>query len=95
MKLLIRREAEQDIHSAHAWYQQQSPRAARRFLKAIDHTLERVVQFPQAFPLVGGTTRRALLERFPYAVYFCENENRVEVHAVFQQRRQVQPRLIR
>lgn len=95
MKLLIRKEAEQDIESAHFWYQQQSALAARQFIDAINHALQRIVEFPRSFPLVGNHTRRALLARFPYAIYFCESRGRIEIHAVFHQRRKPQPRLIR
>lgn len=95
MKILIRKEAEQDIASARSWYQQRSPLAARQFIAALNHTLMRIAEFPHAFPPAGKHTRRALLARFPYTVYFCENGNRIEVHAVFHQSRTPQPRLVR
>lgn len=95
MKLLIRKEAERDIQIAHAWYQQQSPSAARHFMEALGRTLTRLTEFPDAFPRAGGNTRRALLGHFPYTLYLCVISDRIEVHAVFHQRRKPQPRLIR
>lgn len=95
MKILIRKEAEQDIYSARAWYQQQSPLAARQLLETLNHTLVRIADFPNAFPQVEGHTRRAILGRFPYTIYFREKDGLMEVHAAFHQRRKPQSRLIR
>lgn len=95
MKILIRKEAEQDIANARFWYQQRSPQAAQQFVTALNHTLTRITEFPHAFPSAGKHTRRALLARFPYTVYFHEAGDRIEVHAVFHQSRTPQPRLVR
>lgn len=79
MKILIRKEAEQDIASARDWYQQQSPRAAQQFIAALNHTLIRIADFPHAFPSIGKSTQRALLGRFPYTIYFSTNGNPLKV----------------
>jgi plasmid stabilization system protein ParE len=95
MKIFIRREAEQDIADARSWYQQRSPQSAQSFIASLNHTLTRIAEFPHAFPRAGKRTRRALLTRFPYTVYFCETGAHIEVHAVFHQSRKPQPRLVR
>ncbi len=43
---------------------------------------------PLQFPNVGENIRRALLRRFPYAIYFVvRDESRVAVIAILHQRR--------
>jgi len=41
-----------------------------QFLDAIAAALKRLADNPQQFPLVYRDQRRALLKRFPYALYF-------------------------
>ena len=48
---------------------------------------------PERYPLVRGRARRALLRRFPYAVYFVATPELVSVFACLHARRD--PRLWR
>src|SRR5689334_2450910 len=53
----------------------------------VDEMLADVADRPTSFPLVVPPFRRALLARFPYAIYFRELDDSVQVFAVFHARR--------
>lgn len=95
MKVFIRKEAERDISDAYRWYLNQSPMSAEHFLQSVDQLLKQLRYFPQSYPILNKHTRKASLRRFPYNVYYCVHGEDVEVHAVFHQKRQTLPQLIR
>lgn len=86
-RLILRRDAERDASRAAAWYQSRQAGLEDAYLNELDRVLRQICETPEAFPLVLGATRRALLRRFPYAVFFRLGEGFVEVVAVFHMRR--------
>ena len=68
--LRVRKQAKVEILDAFARYFQNSPPAAQRFVVAVDEAIARIEEAPEQFPVIHGRLRRALLRRFPYAVYF-------------------------
>ncbi len=74
-------EAEMDITNAAVWYEQRSPGLGFQFLDAVNETIEAVFGAPRRFPEVHLDNRRALLSRFPYAIFFFIDEPFVRVTA--------------
>lgn len=68
--LVVRVRAQTEIDEAFEWYRVRSPDAAADFLTAVDRALVDIAAAPERFPVIRGRLRRALLARFPYAVYF-------------------------
>jgi plasmid stabilization system protein ParE len=68
--LRVRKQAKVEILEAFDRYFQNSPTAAQRFVVAVDEAIARIEEAPEQFPVIHGRLRRALLRRFPYAVYF-------------------------
>ncbi len=85
--LVVRLEAEADVESVVVWYERQVRGLGPRFLDALDDVQARIVGFPLHFPEVAPDVRRALLRRFPYAIYFVARAERVVVIAVLHQHR--------
>jgi plasmid stabilization system protein ParE len=85
----IPREAQDDIEAATLWYEQQRKGLGVRFVAELDTVLERVSTTPLQFPIIDDPVRRALLHRFPYAVYFVADGQggRPAVLAVLHQHR--------
>ncbi len=75
-ELLFRPEAVSDIEEAVGWYEERRPGLGRRLLYDLDDLFRRVRQRPLYFPVVGSDVRRAMLRKFPYAVYFRFEENK-------------------
>ena len=63
-------EAEAELYDAQDWYDSRSPGLGDRFFTAIDALLPRIGDNPQQFPVVFQNLRRAIVRRFPYAIYF-------------------------
>lgn len=82
-RLRLTPEAELDLDDARAWYHAQSPRLARAFLAAISTAIVSIRRHPEAYQLVDPTTRRALLRRFPYSIFFEVGRTEIVVYAVF------------
>jgi len=62
--------AERDIAEAADWYDEQRLGLGDVFLDAVEAAIDRIADTPLAFPREDGETRRAILRRFPYQVYY-------------------------
>ena len=89
-RLYIEPEADQDLSAAFDWYDAQRPGLGSEFLAEIAHTLSSVEQAPQRYPILRGMTRRALVRRFPYAVFYVLDPDLIAVTAVMHGRRDPQ-----
>lgn len=80
-RLIVRPEAEAEIAAAFRWYEEQHPGLGREFIEVISSCLDQVAANPGRFPRVHGIVRRALSKKFPYAIFFIEDETTVVVLA--------------
>jgi plasmid stabilization system protein ParE len=69
-RVAFRPEAEGETLETRDWYEGRQPGLGTAFRTALDTTLEHVAENPLLFRRVRGETRRALIDRFPYALYF-------------------------
>ena len=86
-RLVLRPQAEAEILDARDWYEEQRPGLGGAFATEVDSGLGRIVEAPLAYPRVHGETRRALLRRFPYAIYFHAMPDEIVVLAIIHGRR--------
>jgi plasmid stabilization system protein ParE len=89
-RLVVRSAAEADIAAAALWYEDRAPGLGADFLRAVDVALAEVARAPERFPVVHRQCHRALLRRFPYAVYFVWDSGVVSVIACLHVRRDPQ-----
>ena len=78
----FRPQAEVEALEARVWYEKRRPGLGTEFAGAIRDIIWRLVENPLAFPRVRGEIRRAVLQRFPYAVYFRLVDDDILVLAV-------------
>jgi len=86
-RLVLRPQAETEVLDARGWYEEQQPGLGGAFAAEVDTALARIAQTPLAYPRVQGETRRALVRRFPYAIYFHATADEIVVLAVIHGRR--------
>ncbi|MGA3327765.1 MAG: type II toxin-antitoxin system RelE/ParE family toxin [Terriglobia bacterium] len=86
-RLTILPQAELDVSDATAWYEKRRTGLSDEFLDELDTVLRRVIKSPFQFPKIKNNVRRALLRRFPCAVYFGVTRETVELIAVLYQHR--------
>jgi plasmid stabilization system protein ParE len=86
-EILFRPEAEAEAGDALAWYESKRAGLGNEFLLALDAVVAAILRNPRQYPVVRGPVRRAVMRRFPYAVFFVVDDVRVTVLAVFHGRR--------
>ena len=88
-QILIRPEAEMEVQQAFDWYQERSEGLGLEFLGAIEACLSGVMRNPFAYTVAKvPNVRRALVRRFPYALFYLVDDDAIVVIAVFNVKRQ-------
>jgi plasmid stabilization system protein ParE len=82
LQVVFRPQAEDEVLLAREWYDARRAGLGREFAQEVDSLIARIVGNPVAFPRVHNETRRAVLSRFPYAIYFRTSQDAVVVLAV-------------
>ena len=72
--LIFTQAARAELIEAQDWYEGEAQGLGRRFRERIDTLPERMSANPRQFPVVFKSVRRALLRRFPYALFFVIDE---------------------
>ncbi len=80
-RLISAPEVERDVEGAFTWYENKRLGLGQEFLTELRATYDRIVDGPLRYPVLRAEIRRALLQRFPYAVYFAI-QDRIVVVAV-------------
>jgi plasmid stabilization system protein ParE len=81
-KVVFRPQAEDDALHVHAWYESRRAGLGRQFGQALDALVARIADNPLVYQSVHRETRRAVLSRFPYAIYFRVLEDQIVVLAI-------------
>jgi toxin ParE1/3/4 len=82
-ELITAPEAEQDIAEAYAWYESRRVGLGEEFLSCIDACIQAICRTPKMHAIVYENYRRALLRRFPYAVFYECDQSAVTIYCVF------------
>jgi plasmid stabilization system protein ParE len=85
--LAFRPEVRDELNEAYHWYESQQPGLGDEFLHCVDEILNRIGLMPESYAVVYRDVRRAVVKRFPYAVYYRIVSSRVIVTAIFHGRR--------
>ncbi len=85
--MIIRPEAKRDLRDAKRWYRNVSRELADDFVRRVDEAIAVARERPLAFQRVHRTFRRVLLHRFPYALFYHADDDRIVVVAVLHQAR--------
>ena len=87
MTVRFRSEAASDVVLAREWYDAQRPGLGEDFVQSLEQIMDLISDLPEAFPEIAVGLRRALLGRFPYAVYYRLDGDLVDVIACLHTRR--------
>ena len=86
----IHPEADEELHVIADWYDEHG-QGGELFLAAVSEIVDDIAAAPWRWPVVQGIappTRRRLLSRFPYSVYYRIDDQGVLVVAIAHQRRE-------
>ncbi|MFN6273682.1 MAG: type II toxin-antitoxin system RelE/ParE family toxin [Microcystis sp.] len=85
--LVFRPEVRDDLRDAYDWYESQQAGLGDEFIDCVDDLLNQIGMMPESYAIVYLDIRRAVIKRFPYAVYYRVISSRVVVTAIFHGRR--------
>ena len=87
MRSIVRPAAAADIEEAFLWYERQRAGLGDEFLIAIQSALDKIVAHPNRYPVIRRNTRRMLVHRFPYQIFYRVYDEVVVVVACMHGRR--------
>jgi plasmid stabilization system protein ParE len=86
--LIVTQKAQRDLDESFNWYQEQSQGLGIEFVRCVDATLANVLRNPLQHQIIfENRVRRALTDRFPFSIYFINEEEIITVFAILHQRR--------
>ena len=80
--VVIKPLAESDIRDAVLWYEQQRSGLGEKFMEAIEEKLKLIEENPDLFEIKYKGTHQAFLNRFPFAVHYIKDDERIIVVGV-------------
>lgn len=86
-EIIVRPEAAREVQAAFDWYEEKSEGLGLEFLRAADACIAGIKRHPLASAAMYQDIRRALLRRFPYALFYLIKEERIIVLACFHAKR--------
>ena len=82
MKFTIHPEAKIEIVYHADYYEDKQPGLGEEFIEEIYATIQRILEFPQAWQKISKTTRRCLTSRFPFGVIYSIEPDRIRILSV-------------
>ncbi len=88
-QVVLTRQARRELTAAARWYKRQQRGLGQEFVEEVEAALERIEAKPTASPLwrEDRRYRKGGVKRFPYVVFFVEDDTRVRVVAIAHKRR--------
>ena len=85
--IVVRAAAAADVEDAYRWYESQRSGLGEDFLQEVRTALSALQEHPKRFPVVRRDTRRALLKRFPYGLFYRLYPDQIVLVACMHSRR--------
>lgn len=83
LPITFHRAASAEFIEASVWYESKRLGLALEFMAEIDRCVSLASEHPLLYAVVREDIRRVVANRFPYCVYFRNEEHRIVVLAVF------------
>jgi plasmid stabilization system protein ParE len=80
--------AQAELAEAIAYYDVRKPGLGSQFAEEVQRSIERILQYPQAWSPISKRTRRCLTNRFPYALIYQIRDDVLLIVAVMHLRRE-------
>lgn len=87
MRVRLHPKARGELREARNWFDQRSPLSATAFAHAVDNAVSRIAAAPGKYPPAEYGTRKLVLQRFPFNIFYLADESEVVIVAVAHQKR--------
>ena len=85
--LRLRNKALHDVSRIRTWYEKIDPVLEDRFIRSLNEGLDRIEAHPFGYQVVYRNTRRIILDKFPYSIYYLIQDATIIVLAVIHHKR--------
>jgi plasmid stabilization system protein ParE len=75
--------AEKELDDSIAWYESERQGLGQEFRATVEEYFQRIADHPEWFPKIRGEVRRAVVRRFPFAIHFLIEKERIVILSVF------------
>jgi hypothetical protein len=82
MHVVSHPEADQELEAAAIWYEGRQTGLGTDFLDDFENTLRRIVAAPERWRYFYGTNRKLNFDRFPYAIVYEVEVDKIYLKAV-------------
>ena len=79
LPVVYRRRVQDDLAGAFDWHELQRAQLGEEFLSAVQSTFRTIELYPEVFESIHGEVRRAIVSRFPFAVFYVVESRRTVV----------------
>ncbi len=79
--------ARTELRESQRWYQERSPITATAFGQQVAEAISRIAESPNRYPLAEHGTRRSILQRFPFNIFYRVGKTEIVIVAVAHQKR--------
>ena len=87
MNYILLSGAKDDIRESFKFYNEEQPGLGLSFSRNVRSAIEKITEFPQAWPKLGRKFRKCQVERFPFIIVYAIQESQIVVIAVAHQKR--------
>lgn len=82
MKYTFHPEARYELNQAVDFYEGQKRKLGLEFLEEVYSTIQRIFEFPDAFPRQSRNTRKCITNRFPFVVIYQIKKDEIFIAAI-------------
>ena len=79
LPVVFRRRAQSDLAGTFDWYEERRSGLGEELLSAVQSTSKSIGRYPEMFASVRGAVRRAMISKFPFAMFYLVEPKRVVV----------------
>ena len=83
MQISFQPEAEAELAEARLWYALQGEGLDDALMQRIEEALQRILDAPYAYQVAYRQLRRAVLQQFPFAIFYLPTAEEIRVFAVY------------
>lgn len=87
MQLHLTEEAKKDYQEAKKWYNEIDSELGEYFESIIEEALNRVIESPVQNQRVSGDTRKAVVNKFPFNLFYLISDETIVVTGILHQRK--------
>jgi plasmid stabilization system protein ParE len=88
VSLILTESAQKDLDDAFRWYEEQDSGLGKDFIRCVDAKIANLSRNPLYYQVVKNeNVHRALVSRFPFSIYFVNEEELISIFAILHQRR--------